>query len=406
MAWYPQSGNVSGGDLVVYEQTIAQLTNADSVDWALRMLDDQNLIGEAINEVADLNSEALVDCTTIDELLNSPDALNAVTGDLSASNILASSPTVIAKLAVASSDAINAVASNPVSLATIYMSQKAVATFKETSSTGWNTFKTASNVDGVLAQASAIIIGENPDIYNTMDKIIASSLILTRCLNNSNVLSLWGEYSVSTNKLAMNVNARTSIINSSFAMNAISNSYTATFNFVSVTDFNAVAYTNDNAMRYLFSSALSLSAIANVPNARIYYSGGPSGTIESAAMNRKYFNMAVIALSDENAFTRKAYHVDIASGGNSNQYANGANPTFSGTTRQADNGIFLFEVYKRGGTGSLLKISSLTGGNQLINYRTLANTFPGTPISDFNIVNFGGLVRYNDGLTYSVYVPK
>jgi hypothetical protein len=46
MGW---AGDVGGGDIATYEQTLAILVNNDSVDWACYMLEQSGAVGEALD---------------------------------------------------------------------------------------------------------------------------------------------------------------------------------------------------------------------------------------------------------------------------------------------------------------------------------------------------------------------
>ena len=76
MGW--ADGDGGGRDIATYEQTLATLINNDSVDWACYMLEQSGAVGEALNNVAQLNSSAVESCATFSDLIASTAALNVI----------------------------------------------------------------------------------------------------------------------------------------------------------------------------------------------------------------------------------------------------------------------------------------------------------------------------------------
>ena len=77
MGWFG-GGSGGGGGSAVYEQTILFSINNDSLIWAVFMLDQLGLIGEAFNNISMADIDELLSVGTVEELVNSSEAMSAV----------------------------------------------------------------------------------------------------------------------------------------------------------------------------------------------------------------------------------------------------------------------------------------------------------------------------------------
>jgi hypothetical protein len=171
------------------------------------MIDQNGSVGEAFTDVAQLESDEVLSCGTFEELFGSSTAMNVIAGSSIAMNIITKSKIVM-----------NVIASNPVSVASIWMSTTALNIVKGNSAV-YSTFIDTSNTSAIIGKAVAIMVGLNPDSYADMSAIASNSTAMTTVASKSAAMVAVADSSVARQKIEDSSLARTALSNSSLKQN-------------------------------------------------------------------------------------------------------------------------------------------------------------------------------------------
>lgn len=169
MGFYGDSGG--GGDLATYMQTISMMISVDSIEWAWKMLDKAGMVGEAISNLAFVDSDVVRDCATMKELFGSSAAMSELLKSSNAMKKITESKIVTNEL-VNTSVSMNALAASRTGLGSVFDSMIFRQAVMDSSSA-----KSALSSSSIVAQSTYYIQHTTDTTYRSGNVWIISASI-------------------------------------------------------------------------------------------------------------------------------------------------------------------------------------------------------------------------------------
>lgn len=238
MGFYGDSGG--GSNLPIYTQTWAIMINTDSINWACTMLNQNSLVGTAINDLSLLNNDTLLNITTFSELAGSTSAMTIIANNELAMMFITVSPVALSYI-MGNSSAVTALLNYDKSMNIIISSELAMTALVNSSAA----MKVVASGPVIIRRISNDPIALNLMVNSqvAMKEIAASTMAMTEILSNEVALPSFLNSQVAMKEIAA----------SAIAMQKVAQS--------SVTVLTKVA-TNPVAMKEIAASSVAMKEIA------------------------------------------------------------------------------------------------------------------------------------------------